>query len=132
MNWNFRTEAGEGNIIFFKYIIVGGSTALLELLLFLGLRRGVGFDLASANILAMGIATGVNFLMNRNWSFRSSTRVSRSFVLYISLILFNMVFTTWLIALLVSWGVSDFWAKFMMMAAATLWNFALYRKVIFT
>ncbi|MEA5025555.1 GtrA family protein [Desulfitobacterium hafniense] len=119
-------------MIFFKYVIVGGSTALLELLLFLGLRRGVGFDLASANILAMGIATGVNFLMNRNWSFRSSTRVSRSFVLYISLILFNMVFTTWLIALLVSWGVSDFWAKFMMMAAATLWNFALYRKVIFT
>jgi len=89
-------------------------------------------DVAPANIIAMGVATGVNFLMNRNWSFRSSTRISRSFVLYISLILFNMIFTTWMITLLVSWGLIDFWAKFVMMAAATIWNFILYRKVIFT
>ncbi|MGI1659694.1 MAG: GtrA family protein [Desulfitobacterium sp.] len=120
-----------GNSIFIKYLIVGGSTALLELLIFLGLRRVMDFDVVSANVLAIGIATGCNFLMNRNWSFRSSTRVSRSFSLYISLILFNMVFTTWMITLLVSWGVLDFWAKFFMMGAATVWNFLLYRKVIF-
>ena len=118
-------------LIFIKYILVGGSTALLELLLFLGLRRGIGFDVASANILAMGVATGANFLINRNWSFRSKGKISRSFILYISLILFNMVFTTWMITVLVSWGILDFWAKFFMMGAATVWNFLLYRKVIF-
>ncbi|MEL1134307.1 GtrA family protein [Desulfitobacterium sp. THU1] len=110
---------------------MGGSTALLELLIFLGLRRVMEFDVVPANILAVGIATGVNFLMNRNWSFRSNTRVSRSLLLYITLILFNMVFTTWMITLLVSWGVIDFWAKFFMMGAATVWNFLLYRKVVF-
>ncbi|AGA69130.1 putative membrane protein [Desulfitobacterium dichloroeliminans LMG P-21439] len=91
----------------------------------------MGFDVVSANVIAIGIATGVNFLMNRNWSFSSSARVSRSLCLYLSLILFNMVFTTWMITLLVGWGVMDFWAKFYMMGAATVWNFLLYRKVIF-
>ena len=110
---------------------MGGSTALLELLLFLGLRRGIGFDLVAANIVAMGIATGCNFLLNRNWSFHSNAKVSLSLVLYLTLILFNMAFTTWMITLLVHWGVMDFWAKFFMMGAATVWNYLLYRKVIF-
>ncbi|WP_083838556.1 GtrA family protein [Desulfitobacterium dehalogenans] len=111
--------------------MVGGSTALLELLLFLGLRRGIGVDVISANIIAMGVATGVNFLMNRNWSFRSSAKLGRSFILYVSLIGFNMIVTTWMITLLMSWGVVDFWAKFFVMGAAAAWNFILYRKVVF-
>mgnify|MGYP003906774525 FL=1 len=81
-----------GNHILIRYLIVGGSTALLELLLFLCLHRILGLAIAGANISAMVVATGVNFLFNRNWSFRSKGKISQSFILYISLILFNMVF----------------------------------------
>jgi len=95
------------------------------------LHRILGLAIAGANISAMVVATGVNFLFNRNWSFRSKGKISQSFILYISLILFNMVFTTWLITVLAGWGMADYIAKVLVMGAATLWNFLLYKKVIF-
>ena len=95
------------------------------------LRRGLAFHVVLANVLAMGTATGVNYYLNRIWSFNSKAKVGRSLVLYLSLILFNMFFTSFMINLLVSWGMMDFWAKFLMMGLATLWNYIIYRQVIF-
>lgn len=95
------------------------------------LRRGLAFHVVLANVLAMGTATGVNYYLNRIWSFNSKAKVGRSLVLYLSLILLNMFFTSIMINLLVSWGMMDFWAKFLMMGLATLWNYIVYRQVIF-
>jgi len=95
------------------------------------LRRGLAFHVVLANVLAMGTATSVNYYLNRIWSFNSKAKVGRSLTLYLSLILFNMFFTSFMINLLVSWGMMDFWAKFLMMGLATLWNYIIYRQVIF-
>lgn len=95
------------------------------------LRRGLAFHVVLANVLAMGTATGVNYYLNRIWSFNSKVKVGRSLALYLSLIVFNMFFTSIMINLLVSWGMMDFWAKFLMMGLATLWNYIVYRQVIF-
>ena len=117
--------------ILIKYLLVGGVTALLEFTAFLFLRRILYISVPMANIIAMATATCVNYLLNRNWSFQSSSKISRSLSLYIMLIGFNLFFTTFMITLMVSWGVADWLAKFIMMAASTTWNFMLYRTVIF-
>ncbi|WP_238884722.1 GtrA family protein [Clostridium sp. YIM B02551] len=116
---------------FGKYLLVGGSTALFELLLYTFFRKIIYLDLLISNISAVFIATVFNFIINRGWAFKNSSNIYRSIVLYIILFIANTTFSTNAIAFMVSLGVLDIIAKFITMCMITLWNFILYRKVIF-
>ena len=113
------------------YIVVGGSTALLELGLFQLLYEYLHVELAIANIIAVVVATCTNFLINRNVTFASTSNPARSIVLYAMLFCINLFISTNGIALLVSCGVHSAIAKIMLQGCIVLWNFVLYRKVIF-
>ena len=52
-------------------------------------------------------------------------------MLYLILFAFNMAFSTLAISWLVGFGVHSILAKLATMVCITLWNFVLYRKVIF-
>jgi putative flippase GtrA len=114
-----------------RYLVVGGSTALGDFLLFLFFYRALQFDIMLANITAVSTATCLNFFLNREWSFHSGAGIKRSLILYFALFLFNTAFGTLAIRLLTGLGLPAVWAKLMMMALITAWNFILYRKVIF-
>jgi putative flippase GtrA len=116
---------------FLKYLFVGVSSAATELLLFTFFTRIVHLNLTTSNIIATIIATGFNFTINRGWSFKNSSSLPRSLVLYLTLFGFNLVFSTNAITMMVRFGVIDVFAKFITMVLITLWNFVLYRKVIF-
>ncbi|MBL4932611.1 GtrA family protein [Clostridium paridis] len=116
---------------FGKYLLVGGSTALLELLLYTFFRKIIYLDLSISNIAAVFIATVFNFIINRGWAFKNSSNIYRSIVLYIILFIANTTFSTNAIVFMVRLGVLDIIAKFITMCMITLWNFILYRKVIF-
>ena len=116
---------------FIKYLIVGGTTALCELVLFTFLLRGLHLSIIFSNIFAVVGATILNFFLNRTWSFQSNTELGSSIVLYIALVCFNMGVSTYAIHFMVKLGYLDILAKLMTMAAITLWNFVLYRKLIF-
>ena len=92
---------------FMKYLLVGGSTALIELTLYTLFRRVIHLELAVSNISATVCATTFNFIVNRGWSFKAASNLSRSLVMYLLLFCF------------------------ITMGIVTMWNFVLYRKVIF-
>ncbi|MGI6590594.1 MAG: GtrA family protein [Eggerthellaceae bacterium] len=116
---------------FAKYLIVGGSTALLELLIFQGLFHLSSGNVPLANITAVAIATGLNFLLNRNVTFQSASNPAVALAKYLFLFVFNTAFSTVVISLLVSYGIASILAKLLTMACIVCWNFVLYRKFVF-
>lgn len=125
---NDLTETGRQGI---AYILVGGGTALLELGLFQLLFELLKLPLAVSNVSATVVATAVNFLLNRNVTFKSTSNPVRSLVLYIVLFGANMAISTFMIGTLVGLGLPSAVAKLIMQACVVVWNFVLYRKVIF-
>lgn len=114
-----------------KYLMVGGSSAVIELVLFQLLSAVFAIPLAAANVTAVVVSTVFNFLVNRNVTFKSTSNPLRSLVLYLLLFALNTTFSTVVISLLAAQGVYPLVAKVCTMACIVLWNFVLYKKIIF-
>lgn len=114
-----------------RYAFVGGASAAFELVVFQVLYALAGMGIAPSNIIALVASTAVNFTMNRSLAFKSSANPTRSLVLYLVLFAFNTTFSTLAITWLVSLGLHSAVAKLMTMVCIVMWNFVLYRKVIF-
>ena len=121
----------KNNIIqFSKYIIIGGTSALCELLLFT-IFEVLGIGIFISNISAVVIATVINYLLNKFWAFKSQKGSIKNLVLYISLFIFNITFSSQFIIFLSNAGFKSIVAKFISMILITCWNFVLYKKIIF-
>lgn len=114
-----------------RYLLVGGSSAALELAIFWTLSNPLHLGVRISNVIAVFIATVCNFAMNRQWTFKSSSHWMRSAVLYLTLWTLNLVFTTSVIGYAADHGFNPTLAKIGTMAVVTLWNFWLFRKVVF-
>ena len=112
-------------------MMVGGSSAAIELVLFQLLSAVFAIPLAAANVTAVVVSTVFNFLVNRNVTFKSTSNPLRSLVLYLILFALNTTFSTVVISLLAAHGVYPLVAKVCTMACIVLWNFVLYKKIIF-
>ena len=114
-----------------RYLLVGGSSAALELAVFWTLSSPLDVDVRVSNVIAVFAATVYNFLVNRQWTFNASSHWARSAVLYLTLWSVNLVFTTTVIVYADGQGFNATLAKMGTMAVITLWNFWLFRKVVF-
>ena len=114
-----------------KYLLVGGTSALIEYGGFQLLFLLAGWNVAASNITATVAATVFNFASNRSFTFNSTARPVRSAVLYLVLFCCNTAFSTVVVDVLVGAGLSSLIAKLIPMACVTCWNFVLYRKVVF-
>ena len=112
-----------------KYLLVGGSTALLELVIFYLLS---GFlSLAVANVAAVSISTFFNFVLNKIWAFERREWSTRSVVLYLLLFAFNTTFSSVFISGMATLNMMPVIAKVLSMCCIVCWNFILYRNVVF-
>ena len=114
-----------------SYILVGGGTALLELGLFQLLYEIIGLPLQASNVAATIVATATNFMLNRSVTFKSTSNPVRSAVLYCALFAFNTTVSTLAISAMVGLGLPSAVAKVIMQGAVVVWNFFIYRKIIF-
>lgn len=113
------------------YLAVGGGTALLELIIFSVLYYALALDPAISNIIAVLIATATNFLLNGTVTFRGSSNLLRSVILYILLFLFNTCFSTATISYFVNAGLPALGVKLFTMVCIVIWNYVLYKRVVF-
>lgn len=121
----------KNNIIqFSKYIIIGGTSAICELLLFT-IFDMLEISIVISNISSVIIATIINYLLNKFWAFKSQKASIKSLVLYIALFIFNIIFSSQFIVFVSNAGVNGIVAKLISMILITCWNFVLYKKVIF-
>lgn len=148
---------------FARYIITGTTAAAADYLLFtffcyfvfaelntyviqiksildpLALQVNIQLDPLSlqavlANIVAYFITFWYVFFLNRHWTFRSSTNVTRQLILYLLLFLFNLLVVQICFMYILSgvFGVSPRIAKLFLMIVIVFWNFIIYKNVIYT
>ncbi|HBQ63736.1 MAG TPA: hypothetical protein DD727_02180, partial [Clostridiales bacterium] len=85
-----------------------------------------------SNTLSMGLGFAIAFTLNRVWSFQSKAPVFPQFIKSLLLFLFNIVASNLLINLFVdAMGISKLISKVIQMAIIVMWNFILYKKVIY-
>ncbi|MDR0286543.1 MAG: GtrA family protein [Clostridiales bacterium] len=116
---------------FLKFAVTGVSTAVLEFLIFVCLRKLFHTSVELGNGIALVVALFINFNVNRKWSFKSNRNVWVSAFYYILLFTFNFLFTTGSIKLLINLGIWDIVAKPMTQVVCAIWNFVFYKKIIF-
>ena len=121
---------------FIRYVCVGGSSFLMELALFWVLSRVFerhSYGVVIANALAITFAFWFCFLLNRIWSFKSNARVGKQLLYYALLFAFNLAFSSTVIWVFDEFfGINPMIIKVLVMGCIVLWNFVLYRKVIYT
>lgn len=113
-----------------KYFGVSGLQTVLELALFTVLHLFA--DRQVANAIAIVFSASFQFVMNRNVTFKSSSNIVRSLVLFVMLWLFNLAFSATALAFLpevLSWPAEA--VKFLCMACQGVWGWLLSRYVIF-
>lgn len=116
-----------------KYIIVGGSAALTEYVIFLYLNAllGVGVIVGS-QIVSFLCGFVVSFALNRQWVFKSNNPMKRALLQYSALAAINLVLTSMLIQMLThTFGVVEWLAKLGVMGCVVLWNYAIFNTLIF-
>ncbi|NLG10263.1 MAG: GtrA family protein [Coriobacteriaceae bacterium] len=122
-----RKIAGE----WIRYLLVGFSSAALELVIFFTLFNVMRIDVRIANIIALLCSAIFNYIMSSRWTFKVQGFRARSVVYYLILFVFNQVFSTLVIVWLIDMGWVALVAKIFTMACIVTWNFVLYRSVIF-
>lgn len=113
----------------FKYGGVSFAQTFVELGAFALLRPLAGFS--AANGIAVVCSATFQYVMNRNLTFKSSSSYARSIALFVLLWAWNLAFSSFAIAQLVSIGWGQMFAKLVTMACQGVWGFLLSKYVIF-
>lgn len=117
---------------FIKYLLIGGSSFILDYTLFYALYRWLGLNEIISNTIALFLVFWYNFLLNRYWSFKSKSPFCKQLLQYSLLLAFNMSFSNLFIYFTkVSLDLKPQYSKIISMVFIVLWNFLLYKHIIF-
>ena len=117
---------------FVKYGIVGSSTVLIDMGLLFVFTEFVGLWYMFSAIISSTAAVTFNFLMNRNWSFKSNGLVGRQMVKYLTLTAFNYFYGIGALYVFVEvFHLHYLIAKVFIAMMMVTWNFLLFKHVIY-
>lgn len=119
---------------FYRYLITGLLCAGVEYSSFMAAHNILGWGLIPANTLAYTLAFISNFLLNKIWVFAGAQqlRTQYQFIAFGVLALCNYTLNTGLLLYFTqSWTLPIWLAKGLSMAAIVMWNFFVYKKVIY-
>ncbi len=117
---------------FLKYLLVGGSSALLELILFYIFLEKLDLKIIVANTIAYTTLFFFNYILQRNWAFSSKMRIKKQIIAYGVLFFFNLNVSNAMILFLIKrFQIHSLFSKTITMFLYVPLNFFIYRKVIF-
>jgi putative flippase GtrA len=118
---------------FCRYLLVGGGSFLLEYGSFYILLELYDVNYLIANSIVYSTVTAINFALNRLWTFRSTKKLRLQISLYLSLLMFNFIASNVMLYILTGQlYIPPLWSKIGVMVMVVLWNFAIYKKLIYT
>ncbi len=116
----------------FSYLVVGGLTVVVDMVLLGLLHEFSGVPLGVATTVAFCAAVVVNFLLNRTvMSSWGSSGLTQHALRYGSLVAANYVITLGVVTTAGPVGHRYLVAKVAVVAVSTVWNFLLYRHWVF-
>ena len=117
---------------FIRYIVTGLSAFVIEYLVFLLLFRLMDVSTLISNPIAVTTGFIYSFLLNKFWSFRSRSRMGIQFLMYLALFLINMLISSAVIyAGETMFSISPVLMKPITMCMIAMWNFVIYKKIIY-
>jgi putative flippase GtrA len=119
--------------LFFKYIAVGGASAVIEYALFNVLYSGVGLATLVANSIAIVIAVIFHFNMQKRWTFRDLQSLRRQLPRYLMMIGVAAVLNNLLVYLFVEvMLLPPALAKLLQIGLLFGWMFTVSRLIVFS
>jgi len=115
-----------------RYLVIGFSTFTIEYCLFFILSQIFELWYIYANSVALAVVFWFNFLLNRYWSFRSKAKLGKQLIQYGILFFVNIGMSNLLLYFLSDkLGIMPLISKILVMSAIVMWNFIIYKKVIY-
>jgi putative flippase GtrA len=119
--------------LFFKYIAVGGASAVIEYALFNVLYSGVGLATLVANSIAIVIAVIFHFNMQKRWTFRDLQSLRRQLPRYLMMVGVAAVLNNLLVYLFVEvMLLPPALAKLLQIGLLFGWMFTVSRLIVFS
>ena len=123
---------------FIRFGVVGFSGVFVDLTVFYLLRTGLGLGLTRSAILSAEVAIVNNFLWNDAWTFADFAKHQKGwrsrfkrFLKFNVICLSGLILNVLLVNLLFNvFGINEYIAKLIAIAAVTLWNFWINYKLI--
>lgn len=121
------------NYRFARYVVTGGLSFFFEYAVFISAVYLFGLSPEIAQAVSYISALIINFLLLRNWTFKSKngTKLRQHLTKYSVLIAFNLPSTIFLISWLAAMGLPAFLAKIAVVGIMVAWNYIVYDKLIF-
>ncbi len=115
-----------------KYLIVGASSVLVEYIIFVTLHYVFKLNIPIANVIGFSGGFIYSFFMNRGVVFTEGKDGSarKQIVIYLVLALFNLMISTLLVTY-ISRYIPAYITKILVSGFIAVYNYILYRKVIF-
>ena len=116
-----------------RYIVVGGSTFVIDFSLLFFLHGKLNVHLAIAASISYWVSITYNFSLNRSWTFsaRDKTNLHKHLMAYLILLTFNYLFTIIFISL-ASHFMNYLVAKTVSVIIQTAWTYFIYKNYVFT
>lgn len=115
-----------------RYLITGGLAAGAEYSLFYVLNLLAGLSLILSNSAAYTSGFIISFILNRVWSFESKGHLGRQLLLYSILFGINLILSNILVSFFTNQlGLATMISKAIAMGVIVLWNFVIYKKIIY-
>ena len=128
----------------FRFAVIGGFNTILDFIILFGLTV-VGVSSVVGNIFSTGVTFILSFILNKKVTFKSGNRTKSELIREMILFTIVTLFGLWVIqsgviyfvsGLLRSFSLNDsivlFLAKIIATGFSLVWNFVLYKKVVFT
>ena len=115
-----------------KFILSGGTAALVEYLTFIVLYNVLDTWLILSNIISFSLGLITSYSLNKLWVFDTKGDTKRSFALYLLLAGVNLCISSgllWVSTYLLS--VDPLIAKIIIMVLVATWNYFIFSKFIF-
>lgn len=118
-----------GRII--RFVISGGSAAIIEYGTFLLLSLALHTNVLVANSISFLCGLITSFLLNKHWVFGSKNAAHKEFVHYFILAIVNLCISTGLVWFMVNIHIPSFVAKLIAMVIIAIWNYFIFSRLIF-
>jgi len=116
----------------FKFLVVGGSSALLDILLTIFFKEKIGLSPIFSVVVGQIFVIFYNFSLNKFWSFNSKTLLFSQMVRFSMLLVFNYLFGILLMYLLNGLAQIDYRiVRLGSIALMAIYNFFVYKYWVY-
>ena len=117
---------------FIRYLLVGGTTFILDFGILYILHSELKFSIAVATSISYWVSIVYNFVLNRYWTFdvREKESLKKHISTYLILLVINYIFVVIFVSVM-SHYINYIIAKAIAVGIQMIWTYPIYKKFIF-